>query len=695
MIHTIPSNATRMDSASTILSPVFRRTCPSYPTYTERLALEFELIDRNKFTRVFLQVQRIMELCKELSIPHIIRGSAGSSLVCYLLGISHTDPIQYNMDITRFMNHGRNDMPDIDIDVPYNRRDELYAAIGKTWPDQVARISNHVLYQYKSALQEALRIHAPKVTYRKNTPLESLVCDPELAATIRSKLHELLGTLRAESLHCGGIVIFDKEGSVPKDLVLRPTNIKNGPSAPVFMGLSAGLAHETIKNGHDVSVLHVHGSKTDGTLPQIKLNKDETEDSGYIKIDVLSNRGMAQWWDSATFKDLRLYPSYDAGVAELFRTGNTVGITFGESRGMRGIFKQLMPTDVETVAIALALIRPAAAAGGRKANFLAAYRSGILYTNDLEKPIVYDDDALARIRAAITKTQSYPKETLDSLADQFRKAFSKQRIADCLRFRDMCRLNGIPEPVIKRTIDDLNQLQYYSFCKSHALSYAQLVWALAYEKVHNPHAFWVATLNHCNSEYRRWVHWREARSSGLRLTRGQPPYRLGYSKTGAPMMIPASGEQLLLISDDKPEQAYHDMKTRGYWLGAAYFPGCYCRIKPVAQRRLKSSGLADTEYSVSFRGLIATGRVVRCDTDGEESESTAHAVTFLCIGYDNNKYLDLVIHGAKYNLLGYIAVEGKGKTTRPLSDDRLEVTSIKGVSLHSLLTPAQSVYLKN
>lgn len=635
-----------MESADAILRPVFRRTCPSTPQYTERLALELELIDRNKFTRVFLQVQTIMELCKKHSIPHIIRGSAGSSLVCYLLGISHTDPIKYNMDITRFMNHGRTDMPDIDIDVPYNRRDELYAAIGATWPAQAARISNHVLYQYKSALQEALRIHAPKITYRKNTPLESLVHDPELAATIRAKLYELLGTLRAESLHCGGIVIFDKEGGVPKDLVL----------------------------------------KTDGILPQIKLNKDETEDSGYIKIDVLSNRGMAQWWDSATYKDLRQYPTYDHAVAELFRTGNTIGITFGESRGMRGIFKQLMPTDVETVAIALALIRPAAAAGGRKANYLAAYRAGVLYTHDLERPIVYDDDALARIRAAISLKHTYPKETLDSLADQFRKAFSKQRIADCLRFRDMCRLNAVPEPTLKRLIDDLHQLQYYSFCKSHALSYAQLVWALAYEKVHNPHAFWVATLNHCNSEYRRWVHWREARCSGLRLTRGQPPYRLGYSKMGAPTMIPATGEQLLLISDDKPEQAYSDMKLRGYWLGAAFFPGCYCKITPIAQRRLKTSGLAEPEYNVAFRGLIATGRVVRCDTDGEESESVAAAVTFLCIGYDNNKYMDLVIHGAKYNLLGYVAVEGKGKTRRPESDDRLEVTSIKGIALNSLLT---------
>ena len=134
-------------NAADVLRPVFLRPIPPDPKYETRIQQEFALIDKNGFTRVFLQVQNIMELCKKLQVPHIIRGSAGSSLVCYLMGISHTDPLKYDMDLARFMNHGRTDMPDIDIDVPYNRREELYTEIGKTWPGQVARISNHVLYQ--------------------------------------------------------------------------------------------------------------------------------------------------------------------------------------------------------------------------------------------------------------------------------------------------------------------------------------------------------------------------------------------------------------------------------------------------------------------------------------------------------------------------------------------------------------------
>jgi DNA polymerase III alpha subunit len=641
--------------AEEVLRPAFIRPIPKNPAYEERVCEEFALIDRNNFTRVFLQVQEIMRICKRLQIPHIIRGSAGSSLICYLMGISHTDPLAYNMDLTRFMNHGRTDMPDIDIDVPYNRRDELYSAIGAKWPNQVARISNHVLYKYKSALQEAMRIHAPKISYKKNTPIEQLVRDPEVAAKIRECVHETIGTLRTESLHCGGIVIFDKEGCVPADLLLK---------------------------------------EEEGKLPQIRLNKDETEDAGFIKIDVLSNRGMAQWWEaSGGTKSLLEYPKYDEGIVRLFSTGDTIGITFGESRGQRNIYKQLMPTSVEDIAIALALIRPAAAAGGRKSAFLAAHRAGVSPTSDMERPIVYDDDALARIRAVFhyKGASSFPKETVDALADRFRKAFAKQRMGECLQFRDICRAQEVPEPIIKQLIDDLDQLQHYSFCKSHALSYAQLVWALAYEKVHHPHRFWVAALNHCNSEYRRWVHWREARTSGLKLTRGAPPYKLGVNKVGEPIMISAKGEQLIFAKDDDPQQMYRDMKQHGYWLSSKFFPGCYKDVAQVKQRKLRKTkntmvGTDTPEYEVRFCGLIATGRVVRCETDGDESHSgaAAHCITFICIGYDNGKYLDLVIHGPRGYLLGWAAVEGVAICRRPDSEDALEVKEIQGVSLATL-----------
>ena len=99
-------------SSSQLLPPKFRRTVPNDIRYKERLETEFSLIDKNNFTQVFLQVQTIMGFMYD--IPHIIRGSAGSSLVCWLLGISFFDPIEYGLELARFMNDGRLDMPDIE-----------------------------------------------------------------------------------------------------------------------------------------------------------------------------------------------------------------------------------------------------------------------------------------------------------------------------------------------------------------------------------------------------------------------------------------------------------------------------------------------------------------------------------------------------------------------------------------------------
>ena len=157
-------------NAKTILEPYFLRKIPEHKIYQERIQEEFILIEKFGFTKVFQQVHEILSIARDLHIPHIIRGSAGSSLICFLMGITQIDPIVYALELARFMNHGRKDLPDIDIDVPYNRREELYSRIADRWPNRVARISNHVSYGSKVALRETAKHHL----------LESLPENPDL-----------------------------------------------------------------------------------------------------------------------------------------------------------------------------------------------------------------------------------------------------------------------------------------------------------------------------------------------------------------------------------------------------------------------------------------------------------------------------------------------------------------------------------
>jgi DNA polymerase III alpha subunit len=232
-------------------------------------------------------------------------------------------------------------------------------------------------------------------------------------------------------------------------------------------------------------------------------------------------------------------------IRSVFAEGETIGLTFGESRGMRHIFKDMRPQGINEVAIGLALIRPAAAEGGRKSRYITNYNNGTLPTAVADAPIIYDDDAIRRICAVLSCSPS--------AGDKWRKVFAKGNGAAAAAVGDFemqLALRGMSGIRRKTLLADLHQLAKYSFCKSHALSYAFLVWRLAYLKVRYPHEFWVSTLNHNHSDYRRWVHMREARCSGLLLSRGRAPYKLGVRR-GLPALVPVDGgEQMILSSDD-------------------------------------------------------------------------------------------------------------------------------------------------
>ncbi len=608
------------------LETLFVKQCPPDTIYQERLQQEFTLIQKFKFSRVFLQVQKIVQILRQKKIPHIIRGSAGSSLVCFLLGITQIDPIRYNLQLARFMNESRTDLPDIDIDVPYNRREELFTAISKEWPKKVAHISNYVTYGEKVAIREVAKEFVKdsqqlSALRRKHFRLEKIVPQESTRSTILSKANEKIGTLKNYSLHCGGIVIFEENESVPKEFILD--------------------------------------TRDDGKI-QLSLNKDDTEDKGFIKIDILSNRGLAVLVEAehTNPKQLLDYPTCDSKITELFSKGKTFGLTFSESRGCRRVLMKIRPRNMEDVAIALAVIRPAAAGGGRKCSFLERWKHGAeIEENPNLRPIVFDDDAILRIQSLL--------DCDESTADRWRKIFAKEKKDEIRKFYLKMSIKGHSREICQTTIDDLEMLSYYSFCKSHAISYAQLVWALAWHKVYNPHRFWIAVLNHNHSDYRKWVLWREAFLSGLTLTRESGPWTLG-TRNGKPAILGASKVEQTLLLQTKT-QNISDFKEFGYWLSNSFFDTCGLWISP--QQKIDS--MLSGKKTVKFRGLIACCRIYKRDT----------LLTFITIGTDNGIFYDLTIEGSRGDLFTYAVVEGSGELNQ---EEQILVDKIHGVSLKSI-----------
>lgn len=558
----------------------FVRKLPKGENYKQRLITELDLIRRRKFIKVFMQVRTILELTSD--IPHVIRGSAGSSLVCYLLGITDIDPILYNISLARFMHEERSDNPDIDIDFPYNKRTEVFDRIYKHFgKHRVARISNHLFFREKSALREAVRQHGYKKQYSKHDDLIEIL-GQEKVEQVLDTARDLYRTFRGYSLHCGGIVIFDNK--IPDKLILKGN--------------------------------------------QIKLNKDQVEDRGFIKIDILSNRALAQLADLDR-SSLTNYPETDDLTSELLSSGDNMGITIAESPAMRKIFTSMKPKSRMDVAFALALLRPAAAAEGNKDKIL----------NGHDPVLVFDDDAIDRFRSMIGCTEAE--------ADNYRRAFAKHKQDKIEEL--LSRVSSQEDREL--ILSNFKRLSLYSFCKSHAISYGQLVWALAYQKARKPQEFWVTALNHCQSMYRKWVFYRHAVASGLSITLGKGPWTL---KDG-------------VVIGDKISQSggpIVDYYNHGYWITEDFISDCYYEENEE-----------DGVTYVKFRGLVATYRKYTGERKNvvKEGANKSYQVTFVTVGYDNDKMLDLVLYGrpkvGRFNI-----VEGVGIKKTWCNTTHIQVT---------------------
>ena len=521
----------------------FRRSLPSGIEYSNRLDRELFLINKYGFQESFLQVREILDLVPDFR--HITRGSAGCSLVAYLLGIHNLDPIENKFVLSRFMHENRPDFPDIDLDFAYNQRDVVLEKVKSKYSGRVARISNHVLYKKRSAIRKALNVLGhKKFISRFVNPFD--IVGQENVEHLVTTASQFEGKLKNYSLHCGGIVIFPDK--VPNDLKLSDD--------------------------------------------QIKLNKDEVEKNKLFKIDLLCNRGLAQINDLSN-RPLEDYPEFDNQTAEVFKSGKTWGITFGESPAQRRLYADIKPSNRSDISFCLALIRPLPSADGRRKEIL----DSIHQFKDHRGHIVYDDDGIIEIQKILNCSESE--------AELYRKSFSKNKKSGIEEFKKRISNHPDKEQIIKQ----LHYFSLYSFCKAHAYSYGNLVWALAYEKTRQPKKFWWSTLNHAQSMYRPWVHVQEAKLAGLQFRGfGKGPWKL-------------DGDFLLPSHQEPTGDGWSQFDRRGYWISNRFMPGMYSETNGS---------------SIKFRGLIATGR---------HHTVNDRDITFVTVGVGSGKYIDVILDG--------------------------------------------------
>jgi hypothetical protein len=366
---------------------------------------------------------------------------------------------------------------------------------------------------------------------------------------------------------------------------------------------------------------------------QIKLNKDEAEDAGMIKIDILSNRGLSQLCGLSK-KKLNEYDWTDMKVWEYIGKGDNIGFTHAESPAMRKILRLIKPKNIEELALCLAIIRPGATATGNKGNFMRNFYNNYLPKGNLKNIIIYDDDAIQVIQNLLKCSESE--------ADYYRRAFAKGRKGKLLQTEFKKKLDEISLSYVEKELllFQLTQLEDFTFCKSHAFSYALLIFALAYHKIYHPKKFWVSTLNHANSGYRKWVHHRCAINSGLKIDYGRGEYILESNNKVTCAKVEKGTKDLI-----------EDFKLFGWWNQYDFLPGMYIDIdEEIIEENKKKV------KKVKFKGLIAIYRPYVNTTqapntktynlnNNSKSESSSRKLTFVSIGVDNNEFYDCVLWG--------------------------------------------------
>jgi DNA-directed DNA polymerase III PolC len=555
-----------------------RRRLEGDPAAHRRLQQELAIIESRDLAGYFLIVRGIARYARHRRYGMALRGSAGNSLVCYLLEITDVNPLRFDLPMERFLHPGRPDLPDIDLDFDWKVRDDVIAHVFERYgAEHTAMISSHLFLQPRSAFREAAKIHGlsneqvsrllETLSERVNTLLElpestlpgddvrattyvgdrattwvprSFPLEPERWPHLLADARLLPGRPHHLSIHPGGIVVTPDpiDTHAPLERAAKGVVITQyEKDAAEYLGL---VKIDLLGN----RALSTVGAASTGIRGQeIGIRGQGTGDRGQgigvrgqgsgVREGMLGVRGrencpcskesISPTPDSCSLTpSLDTLPDLDPDTVALLQAGDTVGVNQLESPAMRHLLIQMQPAGLHDVIQALAMIRPGAASVGMKECYVRR-RRGL-------EPMRYAHPCLEKLLDETQGLMLYEDDALRVLtaltglpveeADQFRKKVSKHRSlaeAEVLtrEYLQACERNGVPREIAGEMWVQLAKFNHYSFCKSHAVSYGLIAWKAAYLKAHFPLAFWTAALNNNQGMYPRRVYVEAIKRAGI------------------------------------------------------------------------------------------------------------------------------------------------------------------------------------
>ncbi|SFM99179.1 DNA polymerase III subunit alpha [Thermodesulforhabdus norvegica] len=484
----------------------FRNLAVRYKPVTlevlRRLEKELNLIFSRNFSSYFLVVYDVVSWARNRGIRLSIRGSAVGSLVTYLL-FGGPDPIEHNLLFERFLNEGRFDPPDIDVDFDSERRNEVIRYVFHRFKGKAAFVSTLSTYRARGAVRDVARAmgrHLGEVSeltkflpyhLRPNEINEALKKLPELA---ESPLHEenelvrLVGNLsglpRQISTHLGGIILSES--------LLDMVPLELSPSG----------------------------------FPLSQYDKDDIEKLGLPKFDFLGlrmhtaiSKTLSYIKENGKALDLDNIHLNDSDTYRLLCSTETVGVFQLESPGQRQLLSRLQPKCFSDLMIEISLFRPGPMQAKMATPFIRRKhgKEPVEYFCPELKPILEETYGILVYQEQVLKMVAKLTNSSLEWADVFRRSMTHDRSPEEMEklrveFISRCIKSGYSRFVAEKAWKQISAFASYGFCKAHAAAFAYITYQSAYLKAHFPLEFYLGLLNSGQvGSYPPWVILNEAR----------------------------------------------------------------------------------------------------------------------------------------------------------------------------------------
>ncbi|MDQ3097701.1 MAG: error-prone DNA polymerase, partial [Chloroflexota bacterium] len=466
------------------------------PAVSKQVAHELDVIHRCGLAEFFLINWDIVRFCGERRIPAQGRGSAADSIVAYVLDITKVDPIAHDLLFERFLTEDSKTMPDIDLDIASNDREEVIQYVYRKYGEQyAAMVCNVVTYRARSASREVAK---------------ALGFRPETIDRLARSIDHVDVDLR------GGGHSVAAPPSPDNDFFDERERLRY----PLFREMIGAIAdlprHLSIHNGGMlITALPLVDTVPieRATMPDrnvVQFDKRDVEDLGLVKMDLLGLRTLSLIKDAVAMietehgerLDLGTVRLDDPAVYDLICEVDTIGVFQVESRAQAQSLPRVRPRTFADIVVQVAIIRP----GPLQGNMVNPYirrrqgREPVTYLHPSLEPILKETLGVILFQEQILRVAMAVAGFSAAAADRLRRAMSRARSSEDMErlrapFVEGAGRSGVEEPVAHEIFRQIAAFAEFGFCKSHAAAFALTAYHTCHLKLYYPAEFTVALLN--------------------------------------------------------------------------------------------------------------------------------------------------------------------------------------------------------